>query len=214
MRLQNRAIHMLRPTVWAFAFFALFASCVLVGGERGFAGEAGGAEKEPAKLSVFGKGTIAVPVEFERTQPANRMIEDEFVAKAGEGDDAKTARLYMMPSGGSVQLNVDRWKSQFAGGAEDSFKTESMKVGNWDVIVAEAAGTYSERMGGGPFAPGRVVKRPDYGMLAAIVVPPAPGGEDVSPDRRQKYFVKMIGPQEVIEANREAFLGMLKGLKE
>jgi len=208
---ENRLARRTRPTVWVSA---LFASCVLGAAAPGFADESAGSAKEPEKLSVFGKGTIEVPAEFERTEPANRMIEDEFVAKAGEGDDAKTARLYMMPSGGSVQLNVDRWKSQFTGGGEDSFQSESTKVGNWDVIVAEASGTYKDRMDGGPFAPGRIVERPDYAMLAAIVVPPAPGDQDVSPDRRQKYFVKMIGPKEVIEANRDAFLGMVKGLQE
>lgn len=211
MRRENRLARRTRPTVWVSA---LFASCVWGAAAPGFADESAGSEKEPEKLSVFGQGTLEVPAEFERTEPANRMIEDEFVAKAGEGDDAKKARLYMMPSGGSVQLNVDRWKSQFAGGGEDAFKSESMKVGDWDVIVAEGAGTFKDRMGGGPFAPGRIVERPDYAMLAAIVVPPAPGDQDVSPDRRQKYFVKMIGPKEVIEANRDAFLSMIKGLKE
>lgn len=165
------------------------------------------------KVSVLGKATLEVPGRFERTQPASRIVEDEFVAKLGEGEDAKTARLYMMASGGSLDANLERWKGQFSGDAQ-AFKTKEMKRGNWNVVVAEHSGTYTERMGGGPFAPGRTVQRPDYGMVGAIIIAPDPANADADPNLRPKYFVKMVGPQGVIDANKEAFLGMVKSLKE
>ncbi len=168
---------------------------------------------KPEKVSVLGKATLEVPSRFERTQPASRIVEDEFVAKLGEGDDAKTARLYMMASGGSLEANLERWKGQFSGDAK-AFKTKKLERGDWEVVVAEHSGTFTERMGGGPFAPGRTEKRPDYAMVAAIIVAPDPVNSDTDRDRRPKYFVKMVGPQAVIDENKEAFLAMLKSLQE
>ena len=168
---------------------------------------------KPQLITVFGKATLEVPGDFERTQPASRIVEDEFVAKSGEGAEAATARVYMMASGGSLDANLDRWKGQFSAADAERFKTEKLKLENWDIVVAEQTGTYSDQMGGGPFAPGRTVQRPDYGMMGAIIVAPDPDSPDTDLDRRPKYFVKMIGPKGVIEANREAFLGMVKSLR-
>jgi hypothetical protein len=170
-------------------------------------------EKSQETVSVFGKATLEVPSSFERTKPKSRIVQDEFVAKAGEGDEAETARVYMMASGGSIRANLDRWKGQFAGD-EKAFQSKEMELGGWDVFMAEHEGTYSDRVGGGPFFGGRVVKRSDYAMVGAILVPPDPSDADAPVDARPKYFVKMIGPKSVVEANREAFVEMVKSLDE
>ena len=64
-----------------------------------------GVQGQDAKQSVnvFGEGKITVPAEFKRVEPKSRIIQHEFQAKAGEGDDVKTARvticlLYTSPS--------------------------------------------------------------------------------------------------------------------
>lgn len=160
------------------------------------------AAAKPVTIDVFGDGELKVPSQFTRVAPKSSIIAHEFQAKVGEGKDGQTARVTMMAAGGDVTANIDRWKGQFAGGDKDKQKTEVMKIGNWEVYVVDVNGNYAERMGGGPFAGGKVVNREDYAMTGAILVHP----------EGRKYFVKMIGPAEVVQSNREAFVKMIKGL--
>ena len=106
------------------------------------------AEDAKQSVSVFGEGKITVPADFKRVEPKSRIIQHEFQAKAGEGDDVKTARVTMMAAGGDVKANIQRWQGQFAGGDQDARKTEEMKVGKWQVYVVDVNGNYAERVGG------------------------------------------------------------------
>jgi hypothetical protein len=151
-------------------------------------------------VTVFDEATLSVPPAFKPTEPKSSIIEHEFVV-SGEGD--ATARMTMMASGGGIQPNIDRWKSQFIGGKAEDQKTELVKVGKWNVHVVDLNGTYKESMGGGPFAPGKIVERADYSMLGAILEHP----------EGRTYFVKLTGPQSIVKANRDAFIDMVKGLK-
>ena len=160
--------------------------------------------KASASIDVFKAGTLSVPASFKRVQPKSRIIEHEFQAKSGEGDDAKTARVTFMAAGGDVKANIDRWKSQFAGGKKEDQKTEEMKIGDWQVHIVDCTGDFKERMGGGPFAGGKVVNRKDYAMAGAILIHP----------EGRKYFVKMIGPQMVVSENRKAFVDMIKSIEK
>ena len=108
----------------------------------------------------------------------------------------------MMGASGSVDANIVRWKGQFAGGDEKDQKVEEMKLGKWKVYLVDVSGNFAERMGGGPFAGGKVVNREDYAMTGAILV---------SPDGT-KFFVKLIGPAKVVKANRERFVSMIKSI--
>merc|ERR1712137_1088999 len=102
------------------------------------------AEDAKQSVSVFGEGKITVPADFKRVEPKSRIIQHEFQAKAGEGDDLKTARVTMMAAGGDVKANIQRWQGQFAGGDQDARKTEEMKVGKWKVYVVDVNGNYAE----------------------------------------------------------------------
>tara|TARA_R110002049_G_scaffold27321_3_gene94433 strand:- start:77042 stop:77623 length:582 start_codon:yes stop_codon:yes gene_type:complete len=159
-------------------------------------------ETKPTTVSVFGAAEMTVPPQFKRVDVQSRILEHEFQAKAGEGDAAQTARVTMMAAGGDVADNIKRWNGQFAGGDKAAQKSEAMKIGDWQVHIVDASGSYQERMGGGPFAGGKVVTREDYGMTGAILVHP----------EGRKYFVKMIGPATVIKANRKAFVDMIKSI--
>ena len=161
-------------------------------------------EGKTEKVSVFGEGELTVPAEFKRVPPKSRILEHEFAVKEGDQEDAPTARLTMMAAGGDVQANISRWHGQFAGGDKDAQKAEAMEVGQWKVHLVDASGTYAERMGGGPFAGGKVVNREDYAMVGAILVHPT----------GRKYFVKMIGPQKVVKPNRKAFVELVKSIDE
>lgn len=171
------------------------------------------AAEKAEQVRVFGKATLEVPAAFGRKPLASRIVEHEFEARHGEGDEAQTARITLMPSGGSIRMNLERWQKQFAGDPQ-AFRTEKHEIDGWQVVIAEHRGTYSDQMGGGPFAPGRTVERPDYAMIAAILDAPVADGDAADSDLRRKYFVKMVGPDSVVKANRDAFVKMIKSLSE
>jgi hypothetical protein len=159
---------------------------------------------QPETISVFGEGQLEVPVAFKRVQPKSRIVKHEFQAKAGEGDDAATARVTLMGASGEIAKNIKRWKDQFSAGDPDAQKTEETKLGQWTVYIVDVNGNYGEPVrGGGPFAGGRVVQREGYAMTGAILVNPA----------GRKYFAKLIGPEAVVKANREAFVKMVKSIE-
>jgi hypothetical protein len=155
---------------------------------------------EPTSVSVFGKGEMKVPAAFTPTKPASSIIDHEF--KVGQGDS--TARLTMMAAGGGVELNIKRWKGQFSGGDKAAQKTEKLTVGKWEIHLVDLSGSFSERMGGGPIAGGKMVQRENYAMAGAILVAPS----------ERLYFAKMFGPAAVVKANRERFVEMVKSVGE
>lgn len=157
------------------------------------------AVEEGTTVTVLGESEMAVPAKFEKVTPKSRIIQNEF--KASKGD--ATARLTMMAAGGDVAANVNRWKGQFSNQPDGSFKKESMEVGSFTVHLVDVLGTYAESMGGGPFAPGKKVMRENYAMAGAILE--AKSG--------RKFFIKLIGPAEVVKANRDDMVKMIKSVK-
>jgi hypothetical protein len=149
-------------------------------------------------LTILSEAKMVVPGEFERTEPLSGIIQHEFKVTAGE----ESARLTMMPAGGDVAANISRWKGQFAGGDADKIKSEEIKAGDWKVHLVDVNGSYSETMGGGPFSGGKTVKRENYAMVGAIIV----NKDD------QKYFLKLIGPATVVDANRDKFVEMVQSI--
>jgi len=154
-------------------------------------------------ISIFDTAKLAIPDGWARAKPQSGIIEHEFSVKSGKGDDAPQGRVTMMAAGGPVKANIDRWKTQFTGGDAAAQKTEEKKVGKWTVHIADLSGTFAESMGGGPFAPGKVVQREGYAMTGVIL-------EDAE---GRKYFIKVTGPMDVVKANRPAVVEMLEGLK-
>ena len=71
-------------------------------------------------VSVFGEAEIAVPADFKRVEPKSRIIQHEFQAKTGKGDDEKTARVTMMAAGGDHHV--------------ESLVTGDKKLGKFAVI--------------------------------------------------------------------------------
>ncbi|TWU20104.1 hypothetical protein Pla52o_46180 [Novipirellula galeiformis] len=165
--------------------------------------DAENANAEAKTVDVFGEGELKVPSQFQATKPQSGIIEHEFVAKSTENEKA-TARVTFMAAGGDIQANIGRWKGQFSGGAADAQKSEEMKVGKWNVHIVDVSGKFQERMGGGPFFGGKTVERENYAMTGAIIVHP----------EGRKYFVKMVGPAEVVSENRAAFVQMIKSINK
>ncbi|MEZ6089406.1 MAG: hypothetical protein R3C05_15525 [Pirellulaceae bacterium] len=157
------------------------------------------------QVEAFGGAIkLETPKTWKSVQPRSRIVEKEY-ALSKEGVEAD-GRLTMMAASGSIEANIDRWIGQFVaadgGSVKKNAKVEKMNVGDNEIHFVELEGTFKESMGGGPFAPGKVVMRDDYQMLGAIIVN----------DGRQ-FFIKLTGPKEIVSENKEAFKSMLKGVK-
>ena len=138
--------------------------------------------------------------------PRSRIIEREFSVPKAPGDETD-GRLTMMRSGGSVKVNVERWFGQFTQpdgkSTKDVAKVITKKMNDQETTIVDISGTFSEQMGGGPFAPGKTVVRKDYRMLGGIVQTKSSG----------QYFFKLYGPQKTIAGAEKHFLAMLESVK-
>lgn len=124
------------------------------------------------------------------------FIDAEYALPRAEGDDAD-GRLTVSRAGGSIDANIDRWRSQFGGKPEKDSKTE-IEVDGLKVIIVDLSGEFNDQRG--PFAP--PTKKAGYRMLAAIL-----------PIGGQPYFVNATGPAKTIESHADAVLTFVKSAK-
>lgn len=161
------------------------------------------AQAKATTVKVFGV-EMTVPAIFEEKAKKSRMLDYEFkLVGDGEtdGPDAD-GRMTLMAAGGDIQANIKRWEGQFAGGDPTKNTTDKIQVGKFDVYLVRVNGDYKDSMGGGPFFGGKKTLRKDYAMDAAIIV--EKGG--------RKYFVKLTGPQELVDEHHDQFVAMIKSL--
>jgi len=151
-------------------------------------------------------GTLSLeaPAGWQRVPPKSGIVETEFaIPSAGEGVPA--GRMTVMGAGGGVQANVDRWYGQFTqpdgSATKDKASTKTLKLAGSTVTLVDVAGTYKD-MPGGPFAGGKVIERPDYRMLAAIVETPDAGS----------HFIKFYGPAATVAKEADGFRKMIEGM--
>lgn len=183
-----------------------FALSVFVGDPIAFADESD--EKKGIKVALAsGKLTLVTPGDWKQVKPRSRILAYEFSVPEEAKEDEPKARVTIMGAGGSIDANIERWFGQFSQpdgkSTKDKAKVEEFEVGKQKVHLVDIPGTFSESMGGGPFAPGKIVKREDYRMLGAIV----------ETDGLGQYFIKMTGPNELLEEQTENFKKMLEELR-
>ncbi len=135
-----------------------------------------------------GKLTIQAPETWKKVQPKSNIIQYEFRAPADAKEDQQ-ARITIMPAGGSVPQNIDRWKTQFDGLKDEDAKVEEKEIAGQKVHFVDIKGTYKDSMGGGPFAGGQIKKMPNYRMLGLII-----DSKDAG-----LTFIKLTGPGDVVE---------------
>ena len=104
--------------------------------------------------------------------------------------------------GGSVDLNLQRWRDQFETdtGGPPSLAERKSTINGLAVTTVSLAGTYLASMG--PMFQSGTVKKPGYRMLGAIVE--APEGN---------VFVKLTGPEKTVlgaDGEFQAFLNSLR----
>lgn len=105
--------------------------------------------------------------------------------------------------GGSVDMNLARWKSQFEGvdGQEAELIQKSQTVNGLKVTTTSISGTYLAAMG--PMFQSGAAKSEGHKMLGAIIS--APEGN---------VFIKFTGPEKTIDAAAQEFNDMILSVRK
>lgn len=139
-----------------------------------------------------------LPAAWRREQPSSgmRLAQAVVPGKAGPGELA--VFHFGAGQGGGVESNFERWLGQVEqvqGSAPErgDFAVEGFKI-SW----IDARGTLlPSTMGSGPATP-----QPGFRLLGAVVE--AEGGP---------WFFKVTGPESTLAGEREAFFGLLRGVR-
>lgn len=121
----------------------------------------------------------------------------------GDQEGAECVVYYFgVGQGGSVQANIERWTSQFAGadGKPATANVAKKTVHGLPVTTINVIGAYSGM--GGPMATAKSVKA-GYRLLGAIIEDP--GGN---------VFLKFTGPAKTIAANERNFQQLLESFQK
>lgn len=156
-----------------------------------------GAGASPHDRGMFWK----VPDDWIKEEPASSMRIAQYRIPSSAGDAGCIVFYFGPGMGGDAQSNATRWARQFEQ-PDGRDSTELMKVSELDgaqrpVLIVEVTGTYD----GGMAMSGAPEKKPGYMLLGGIAEgPDAP------------WFFKFTGPKSTIEAQRAAFLEMMRSV--
>jgi len=143
--------------------------------------------------------SVPVPALWQPQAPASsfRLAQFRVPAASGASDGEVVVFHFGAGQGGSAAANIARWSSQFtaADGSAVRPRSETFRAGGLPTTLVEFAGTYARALGGASAAP-----RADQALLAAVVE--APEGN---------VIFQLHGDRATVEANRRAFVDMVKG---
>jgi hypothetical protein len=159
---------------------------------RGEVVPGGGAAGQAAGLD------FDLPAGWQSEQPSSSMRMAQ-AAIPGPGGPGQLVVFYFGPGGGGgVEANVQRWIGQMEVDPGTQPAQETFDANGYRVTVIDVKGTLlPSTMGTGPETP-----QPDSRLLGAVVE--GPGGP---------WFFKVTGPEATVEAERDAFLTMLRGVR-
>lgn len=166
--------------------------------------KAAGQQDQELQKVEFAEGTMSAeaPAAWNKVDPRFNVIEVEFSIPKEEGDD-QNGRLTISVSGGGVEGNIERWKSQFSspdGGAAEEPKVDEIEVSGMKAHIVDLKGSFADRPGG-PNSPPTV--RENYRMLGAILETESAG----------MYFFKLYGPAKTMEAHADGFRKFIESIK-
>lgn len=143
-----------------------------------------------------------VPGAWKEQTPSSSMRLAQYqIPGANSGEEGELVVFFFGEgTGGPVEANISRWQTQFSGpdGKEVTPKVEKFAVGGMNVTTAEFHGSYARAIGVGPGGKAKA----NQALLAAIVETP-----------KGKLTFQLHGPEATVDAQRDAFLGFIKGLK-
>ncbi len=155
------------------------------------------AEEDPTVASFLGL-SAPKPEHWEKLEPENSMQAARYGVPNPDHTDHASLVVFFLgaAAGGAVQANIDRWASQVTkpDGSPGEPNVQEFVANDLPVTLVELAGAYQ---GMDMTAPA-----PDQIFITAII--DAPIG---------MVFIRLVGPAQTVEANREAYMAMLNGLK-
>lgn len=145
-----------------------------------------------------------VPARWEVQPPRMMRVATYLIPKDAEDDEPGECAVFYFGrgQGGSVDLNLQRWREQFETdtGGQPSLAERKSTINGLAVTTVSLAGTYLASMG--PMFQSGAVKKPGYRMLGAIIE--APEGN---------VFVKLTGPEKTVLSADGEFQTFLNSLK-
>jgi len=147
---------------------------------------------EPVSFRV-GEFDFTRPQEWKSTTPSSAMRKAHLIATAEDGSTADIIFFHFGPGqGGSVKANADRWLRQFQD--PQGSKVDSQQVGETKITTVVTKGTFLSGMPGTPSTPLQ-----GFALRGAILE--SPQGD---------VYVKMTGPEKVVQQASQAFDGMVE----
>lgn len=145
---------------------------------------------------ILGGLKFTKPETWSRVAPSNSMRKAELRSPGVGG--AEEAVVAFSQAGGTVQWNLDRWKTQVTGpdGKPAEATIEVREVGGIKVHIFSSSGAYQDGMPGGPKTP-----REKWTLRGAVI--------ETTP---MLTFAKMMGPEETMTAAKPAWDAMIAGL--
>jgi hypothetical protein len=150
--------------------------------------------------SKAGPGEILwdVPKAWKEIPNPNAMRIATYLVPRADGDP-DDGEMSVSRVGGTVEMNLSRWKAQFDPVKENSTKRQERTVAGLRVTIFETAGAYT-----GMFVKGQATKpREGWAMLAVIVE--VPGGDP--------WFFKLTGPEKTLAAARPDFESLANSVR-
>lgn len=132
---------------------------------------------------------------------AMRLKQFRVPKEEGDAQDAEVViNFFGKGGGGGLEANLGRWKGMIkppAGkSADEAFKVEKLKVGDVDVTLLDAEGTYL----GAPFE--KAQPKSDYRMVRVYF-----------DSKNGPYFISLTGPAKTVGKQKAAFVEWLKNFK-
>jgi len=163
----------------------------------------GHGEEQTSTVDI-GSLTWDKPAAWNAAQPSSNMRIAQYEVP-GSGGNGELAVFYFGPGqGGDPAANARRWAGQFSqpdgGDSLAMMKMEDLDGGKLALQLVEVTGTYDGGMSMGAAPP---KAQAGYMLLGGIAHgPDAP------------WFFKLTGPQATLEENRDAFIGMLRSIRQ
>lgn len=155
---------------------------------------------EEAADVEFGKKVLFVarmPKAWKSEEPENKMRTFQArVPKHGEDKDDGQLQIFKMSGAGTAEETLKRWQTNQWGGADSMEERRELptKLGV-EATVAVFSGTYTAM----DFSPDKKEPRENFMMLGAII-----------PTDEGTFYIKLVGPRETVDAQRDAFEAMIK----
>ena len=153
---------------------------------------------DPNAETIQAPGAIfTLPSDWVQQTPSSsmRLAQAEVPGPAGPG--TLTVFFFGPGGGGPIDDNLNRWVGQMEMAAGTQPSRETFDVGAYKVTWTQVHGTLKSGTMGGP-----AEAQPDYSLLGAVVE-----------GNQGPWFFKIIGPGATLDAQKEAFLNMLRSVR-